>query len=109
MSGSKRLTRAYYEVTLRPNSATAQVAEEVRARLDDPSRPMHIVSMWSSVAHGPKMVSLVVRYEARGANANDVWRRICTATPLSKSQIDVVPIATFNLDVDESISPGVAW
>jgi hypothetical protein len=106
---TKRLTRAFYVVTMRPNTDAVQVAFDLMSRLSDSSRPMHVLSMWSTVSDGATSVTATVRYEARGANGNDIWRRVCTATPLSKAQVEVVELATFNLDAETAAAPAAPW
>jgi hypothetical protein len=96
----KRLARAYYRVTLRPNTRAADVAVDLVWRMGDESRPMCVLAVWSEVGEGPNVLGALVRYEARGANANDVWRRVCGATPLVKSQVEVIELASFNMDED---------
>lgn len=96
----KHRTRAFYRVTLRPNTDAAAVAEDLVARLGDQARPMRVLAIWSDVDGASNTLGATVVYEAKGANANDVWRRICGATPVSRDQVEVVELATFNLDAD---------
>ncbi len=102
-------TRAFYEIELRPNTGAAEVAEEVARGLGDPVGRMRVLAIWSVLRGARGILGATIVYQAIGANRNDVWRRVCSISPLVRSQVTVMEIATFNVDSDPATRPGVPW
>lgn len=97
MTHLKHLARCWYLVQLRPSTHPAPVAEAVWTAFRNPTATMLLLRMWSELAE-PSVVNLIMRYEARGANRNDITRRVGAAAGLAPSQLKVVELATLNLD-----------
>ncbi|HVX69986.1 MAG TPA: hypothetical protein VHA79_09875 [Mycobacteriales bacterium] len=98
---AKALKDRIFIVTVTPNTDVGSIAHDLIERIGWTGR-MRIRAIWTSLSE-PHTVSAVVRYEARGANANDLRQQVTRACPVSGDQIDVVDVVTINLDIDPAL------
>lgn len=101
----KALKDRIFLLTVTPNTDPAQVAFDIAQRLGW-SEGMSLRALWTSLSE-PRVVSAVIRYEARGANANDLRRQVVRACPVAAGQIQVTEILTINRDIDPALIDAV--
>ncbi|HVX69856.1 MAG TPA: hypothetical protein VHA79_09220 [Mycobacteriales bacterium] len=93
----KRDSVAYFSVRIAPATDPTLIANDLKARFADPEATMHALNVWQAE---DGRVAVLMRYHAKGANSNDISRRIMSATPVGKSQVEIVSALSADLEVD---------